>query len=120
MRCIIHVLAWNEIKRNKIKFSLVIGILVLISYLLFLLSGLANGLIKMNTEGIEKWNADAIILKKANQTVEQSLFNISKVQNTYEKSTTLKQQGVIISNHHREENALLLALHTNHFNSAYN
>ena len=35
-------LAWNEIKRNKIKFSLVIGILVLISYLLFLLSGLAN------------------------------------------------------------------------------
>ena len=64
-------LAWNEIKRNKIKFSLVIGILVLISYLLFLLSGLANGLIKMNTEGIEKWNADAIILKKdANQTVQ--------------------------------------------------
>ena len=57
-------LAWNEITRNKIKFSLVIGILVLISYLLFLLSGLANGLIKMNTEGIEKWNADAIILKK--------------------------------------------------------
>ena len=83
-------LAWNEIKRNKIKFSLVIGILVLISYLLFLLSGLANGLIKMNTECIEKWNADAIILKKeANQTVEQSLFNISKVQNTYEKSITL-------------------------------
>ena len=104
-------LAWNEIKRNKIKFSLVIGILVLISYLLFLLSGLANGLIKMNTEGIEKWNADAIILKKdANQTVEQSLFNISKVQNTYEKSTTLKQQGVIISNHHREENALLFGV----------
>ena len=65
----------------------------------------------MNTEGIEKWNADAIILKKdANQTVEQSLFNISKVQNTYEKSTTLKQQGVIISNHHREENALLFGV----------
>lgn len=104
-------LAWNEIKRNKIKFSLVIGILVLISYLLFLLSGLANGLIKMNTEGIEKWNADAIILKKdANQTVEQSLFNISKVQNTYEQSTTLKQQGVIISNHHHEENALLFGV----------
>ncbi|OFR27439.1 peptide ABC transporter permease [Staphylococcus epidermidis] len=65
----------------------------------------------MNTEGIEKWNADAIILKKdANQTVEQSLFNISKVQNTYEQSTTLKQQGVIISNHHHEENALLFGV----------
>ena len=51
------------------------------------------------------------IKKDANQTVEQSLFNISKVQNTYEKSTTLKQQGVIISNHHREETRYFLALH---------
>ncbi|WP_227489820.1 hypothetical protein, partial [Staphylococcus haemolyticus] len=25
-------LAWNEIKRNKLKFGLIIGILVLISY----------------------------------------------------------------------------------------
>ena len=39
-------LAWNEIKRNKIKFSLVIGILVLISYLLFLLSDLQTALLK--------------------------------------------------------------------------
>ena len=50
------------------------------------------------------------IKKDANQTVEQSLFNISKVQNTYEQSTTLKQQGVIISNHHHEENALLFGV----------
>ena len=50
-------LAWNEIKRNKLKFGLIIGILVLISYLLFLLSGLASGLINMNTEGIKKWKA---------------------------------------------------------------
>ena len=47
-------LAWNEIKRNKLKFSLIISILIMISYLLFLLSGLANGLINMNTEGINK------------------------------------------------------------------
>lgn len=57
-------LVWNEIKRNKIKFSLVIGILVFISYLLFLLLGFVNGFIKMNIEGIEKWNVDVIILKK--------------------------------------------------------
>lgn len=50
-------LAWNEIKRNKLKFSLIIGVLVLISYLLFLLSGLAKGLINMNTEGIDDWQA---------------------------------------------------------------
>ena len=52
-------LAWNEIKR-KLKFGLIIGFS---SHKLFiiLLSGLANGLINMNTEGIKKWKADAIV-----------------------------------------------------------
>ena len=70
-----HVLAWNEIRRNKLKFGLIIGVLTMISYLLFLLSGLANGLINMNKEGIDKWQADAIVLNKdANQTVQQSVL----------------------------------------------
>ncbi len=55
---------WNEIKRNKLKFSLIVGVLIMISYLLFLLSGLASGLINMNREGIDKWGADAIVLNK--------------------------------------------------------
>lgn len=64
-------LAWNEIRRNKLKFGLIIGVLAMISYLLFLLSGLANGLINMNKEGIDKWHANAIVLNKdANQTVQ--------------------------------------------------
>ncbi|AXZ22359.1 ABC transporter permease [Staphylococcus warneri] len=109
-------LAWNEIKRNKLKFSLIIGILVLISYLLFLLSGLANGLIKMNTEGIEKWHANAIILNKdANQTVEQSVFDQSKVKDNFKKATSLKQQGVIVSNKQKEENALLFGVTSHSF-----
>ena len=28
-------LAWNEMRRNKLKFGLIIGVLVMISYLLF-------------------------------------------------------------------------------------
>ena len=28
-------LAWNEIRRNKLKFGLIIGVLTMISYLLF-------------------------------------------------------------------------------------
>ncbi|MBU5864925.1 hypothetical protein JVU88_20015, partial [Vibrio cholerae O1] len=57
-------LAWNEIRRKKLKFGLIIGVLTMISYLLFLLSGLANGLINMNKEGIDKWQADVIVLNK--------------------------------------------------------
>lgn len=109
-------LAWNEIKRNKLKFSLIIGVLIMISYLLFLLSGLANGLMNMNREGIDKWQADAIILNKdANQTVEQSLFNADDVKGTYDKQTTLKQTGVIVSNDDVEENALLFGVTKNSF-----
>lgn len=101
-------LAWNEIKRNKLKFSLIICILILISYLLFLLSGLAKGLINMNTEGIKKWNADAIVMNKdANQTVAQSLVDKDKVDGKYKKQATLKQTGVIASNGNEEENALM-------------
>lgn len=84
-------LAWNEIKRNKLKFGLIIGILVLISYLLFSLSGLANGLINMNTEGIKKWKADAIVLNKdANQTVQQSIFKTSKSNDKFKVGDKIK------------------------------
>lgn len=101
-------LAWNEIKRNKLKFSLIIGVLILISYLLFLLSGLAKGLINMNTEGIDRWHADAIILNKdANQTVQQSSFDTALVKDKFDKQATLKQAAVIVSNGKIEENALL-------------
>lgn len=82
-------LAWNEIRRKKLKFGLIIGVLTMISYLLFLLSGLANGLINMNKEGIDKWQADAIVLNKdANQTVQQSVFNKKDIENKYKKQAT--------------------------------
>lgn len=109
-------LAWNEIKYNKLKFGLIIGILVLISYLLFLLSGLANGLINMNTEGIKKWQADAIVLNKdANQTVQQSVITTSDVKGTFKKKAPLKQMGVIASKGNSEENAILFGVTSNSF-----
>lgn len=109
-------LAWNEIKYNKLKFGLIIGILVLISYLLFLLSGLANGLINMNTEGIKKWKADAIVLNKdANQTVQQSVITTSDVKGKFKKEASLKQMGVIASKGDSEENAILFDVTSNSF-----
>ncbi|MEB2655366.1 ABC transporter permease [Staphylococcus haemolyticus] len=109
-------LAWNEIKRNKLKFGLIIGILVLISYLLFLLSRLASGLINMNTEGIKKWKADVIVLNKdANQTVQQSVFKLSDVEGKFKEEAPLKQIGVIASNGDSEENALLFGVTSNSF-----
>ncbi|HFN8961141.1 TPA: ABC transporter permease [Staphylococcus aureus] len=109
-------LAWNEIRRNKLKFGLIIGVLTMISYLLFLLSGLANGLINMNKEGIDKWQADAIVLNKdANQTVQQSVFNKKDIENKYKKQTTLKQTGEIVSNGHQKDNILVFGVEKSSF-----
>ncbi len=109
-------LAWNEIRRNKLKFGLIIGVLTMISYLLFLLSGLANGLIDMNKEGIDKWQADAIVLNKdANQTVQQSVFNKKDIENKYNKQATLKQTGEIVSNGHQKDNVLVFGVEKSSF-----
>ncbi|HEO8785157.1 TPA: ABC transporter permease [Staphylococcus aureus] len=109
-------LAWNEIRRNKLKFGLIIGVLTMISYLLFLLSGLANGLINMNKEGIDKWQADAIVLNKdANQTVKQSVFNKKDIENKYKKQATLKQTGEIVSNGHQKDNVLVFGVEKSSF-----
>ncbi|HCV1838941.1 TPA: ABC transporter permease [Staphylococcus aureus] len=109
-------LAWNEIRRNKLKFGLIIGVLTMIRYLLFLLSGLANGLINMNKEGIDKWQADAIVLNKdANQTVQQSVFNKKDIENKYKKQATLKQTGEIVSNGHQKDNILVFGVEKSSF-----
>ncbi|HDA8205853.1 TPA: ABC transporter permease [Staphylococcus aureus] len=109
-------LAWNEIRRKKLKFGLIIGVLTMISYLLFLLSGLANGLINMNKEGIDKWQADAIVLNKdANQTVQQSVFNKKDIENKYKKQATLKQTGEIVSNGHQKDNILVFGVEKSSF-----
>ncbi|MCM0345090.1 ABC transporter permease [Staphylococcus aureus] len=109
-------LAWNEIRRNKLKFGLIIGVLTMISYLLFLLSGLANGLINMNKEGIDKWQADAIVLNKdANQTVQQSVFNKKDIENKYKKQASLKQTGEIVSNGHQKDNVLVFGVEKSSF-----
>ncbi|HHR5770367.1 TPA: ABC transporter permease [Staphylococcus aureus] len=109
-------LAWNEIRRNKLKFGLIIGVLTMISYLLFLLSGLANGLINMNKEGIDKWQADAIVLNKdANQTVQQPVFNKKDIENKYKKQATLKQTGEIVSNGHQKDNVLVFGVEKSSF-----
>lgn len=107
-------LEWNT--AQKLKFGLIIGVLTMISYLLFLLSGLANGLINMNKEGIDKWQADAIVLNKdANQTVQQSVFNKKDIENKYNKQATLKQTGETVSNGHQKDNVLVFGVEKSSF-----
>lgn len=55
-------LAFKELKYSKTKFTLIIAVVVLISYLVYFLTSLANGLASSYTNAVEKWNSDQIVL----------------------------------------------------------
>ncbi len=55
-------LALKEIKYSKTKFALIIAVVALISYLVYFLTSLANGLASSYTNAIEQWNSDQIVL----------------------------------------------------------
>ncbi|MCC5890838.1 MAG: ABC transporter permease [Alkalibacterium sp.] len=68
-------LAWKEIKYSKTRFALIIGVVVLISYLVFFLTGLAYGLAQENRTSIDKWDATGIILAdESNLNINMSMF----------------------------------------------
>lgn len=68
-------LAWNEIKYSKTRFALIIGVMVLVSYLVYFLTGLAFGLSQDNRTSVDKWEADAIVLTdESNANISMSMM----------------------------------------------
>lgn len=66
-------LARKEMRYAKLRYSLIIGIMVLVSYVVFLLSGLATGLAHEFDQGIVNWQADEVVLAAdANQSLNAS------------------------------------------------
>ncbi|MFC6169445.1 ABC transporter permease [Loigolactobacillus jiayinensis] len=73
-------LALKEIKHEKLRYSLIIAMIVLISYLIFILTSLALGLARENTNAIESWNIQRIALSQdANVSLSQSLLTKQQV-----------------------------------------
>ncbi len=110
-------LAWNEIKNNKLRFTLVIGVLVLISYLVFFLSGLANGLEQLNREAVDKWEADGIILtEESDLRLQQSVLSEDDFDGTgADEYTALSQLSAIASNGDKKENVFIFAVDKDSF-----
>lgn len=55
-------LATKELKYSKAKFTLIISVVILISYLVYFLTSLAYGLASSYTNAVNKWGADEIIM----------------------------------------------------------
>ncbi|HFQ4474205.1 TPA: ABC transporter permease [Enterococcus faecium] len=68
-------LALNGIMHSKLRYALVAGVMFLIAYLVFFLTGLAYGLAQDNRTAVDKWEADSIVLSKdANSNLGMSMI----------------------------------------------
>lgn len=68
-------LAINELLKEKSRFILITAVIVLVSYLVFFLTGLAYGLATSYTKAIDKWDASSVVLSEgANNNIGRSLL----------------------------------------------
>lgn len=58
-------LAMKEMKKEKLRFLMIILVTALIAYLVYFLSSLAYGLAQINRTAIDHWNAEGIVISKA-------------------------------------------------------
>ena len=110
-------LAWNEIKKNKLRFTLIMGVLMLVSYLVFFLSGLANGLKDMNRESIDKWDATAIVLtEESDKSLSQSSMTLDDVEAVDAKEVAvIGQINAIATNGDSKKNVSIFGIEKEEF-----
>lgn len=83
-------LAWKEIKHSKTRFALIIGVMILVSYLVYFLTGLAYGLAQDNRTSVDKWEADAIVLTdESNTNINMSMMTIKQAEEVTADETAL-------------------------------
>lgn len=92
-------LALKEIKHEKLRYGLVISMVVLISYLIFILTSLAQGLSGQNTAAIDTWNIKQVVLNKDSDiNLRQSFINKKQADQLHQgkKEALIGQAGVVI------------------------
>ncbi|MGG3450837.1 ABC transporter permease [Domibacillus aminovorans] len=110
-------LAWNEIKKNKLRFTLITGVLMLVSYLVFFLSGLATGLESLNRESVDKWEATAIILtEESDKSLPQSSMILDEVNGVDAKeSAVIGQINAIAASGDQKNNVSIFGIEKDEF-----
>ncbi|SHH42385.1 ABC transporter permease [Virgibacillus chiguensis] len=110
-------LAWNEMKNNKLRFTLIVGVLLLVSYLVFLLSGLANGLEDMNKAAVDKWEAQGVILtEESDVNLPQSSLSLEDYDGEgADEFASLAQISSIATSGDNKSNVALFGIHADEF-----
>jgi len=110
-------LALNEIKKNKLRFTLIIGVLMLVSYLVFFLSGLAAGLENMNRESVDKWKAtDIVLTEESDKSMYQSSLTTDDVDGIEaEEIAVIGQINVVVGNGDEKTNVSVFGINKDEF-----
>ncbi len=75
-------IAIKEIKKEKVRFGMIISVIVLISFLVFFLSSLAYGLSQLNRTAIDHWDVDGVIItESSNKNLYSSQINLFEIEN---------------------------------------
>lgn len=110
-------LAWNEIQKNKLRFVLITGVLMLVAYLVFFLSGLATGLKDLNRESVDKWKASGIVLtEESDKSLYQSSMLIEQLDDVQADETAiLGQISAIAGNGEEKANVSIFGIKEDEF-----
>lgn len=112
-------LSLKEIKKEKFRYGLIIGMIVLIGYLIFILTSLSMGLANQNTDAIDSWKINSIVLDKdANTNLTQSLLTKNELKNAkITKDEAYLGQAAVVAKKDglTKESAQFLGLDTQQF-----
>lgn len=93
-------LALREIKHEKVRYGLIVAMIVMISYLMFVLMGMMIGLANKNKAAITTWHTQTVFLNKnANDNLSQSLITKDQLggQRLNEHESLVGQAPVVIT-----------------------
>lgn len=89
-------LALKEIRKEKLRSGLIIAMIVLVSYLIFILTSLALGLARENTDAIDSWGISNVTLNaNANVDMRQSLIQQNQIGKLTHNEAYIGQASVV-------------------------
>ncbi|USS88830.1 ABC transporter permease [Fructilactobacillus cliffordii] len=112
-------LALKEIKYSKLRYGLIMTMILLISYLIFILTSLAVGLASQNTQAIKSWNPTRIVLNKnSNVNVGQSLImksDLDKIHLNPKQEAVIGSVPVVATGKHEKISSQFMGIDPNQY-----
>ncbi|MEW7090023.1 ABC transporter permease, partial [Streptococcus thermophilus] len=90
-------LAIKEMLHEKLRYSLIVALIFLVSYLLIILTGLATGLANLNKAAINEWDTSSIVLNSDSEgRLQQSFLSQDQVASLPNNGTRISQYSTLV------------------------